>query len=243
VSQIAAGGALTANLATHAVWGKAAWLSSPIVKGLSALALLSAVGVGVYVGARAPQSGAPDRASALTPARVTNPSPKPNPASTADSKLAAPSSNPSPSSSQMAAEMEAVLAQPIASALVAEPAGAANPSNPKTIASPSHAAPVSEATNDTPAAPSADTLAGETSLLRDADQALRAGNAARALSLLDEHAARYPHGVLAPERNAERVIARCKLGEIDAKGGQSYLASHANSPFAARIQDACGTAR
>ncbi len=85
----------------------------------------------------------------------------------------------------------------------------------------------------------AETLADETRLLRDADQALRAGNPARALGLLDEHAARFPRGVLAPERSAERLIARCQLGQLDAKAAQSYLAAHANSSFAARISDAC----
>jgi hypothetical protein len=234
LSQIATGGALTGTAATHVVWGKAAWLSSPIVKGLSALALLSAVGVGVYVGSRAPQSGTPDRASAVSPARVANPKPT-NAASPGDSNRGVRSPSP--------AEAEALIPEPIAPAPVAQAAVAPNSSSPKTTASSSHTAAVSEATNDLPAAPSVDTLAGETSLLRDADQALRAGNAARALSLLDEHAARYPHGVLAPERNAERVIARCKLGQIDAKSAQNYLASHANSPFAARIQDACGAAR
>jgi len=91
-----------------------------------------------------------------------------------------------------------------------------------------------------PSVANAETLADETRLLRDADQALRAGNAQRALSLLDEHASRYPRGVLAPERSAERMLARCKLGQVEAKAAQAYLASHANSAFAPRIRDACG---
>jgi hypothetical protein len=233
LSQIAAGSALTSTAATHVAWAKAAWLSSPIVKGLSALALLSAVGVGVYVGARAPQSGAQHRASAVSSARAGNPSSNPSAAGTHDSNRAEPSP----------AETEAVPAQPIAPAPVAQAIVALNPSSPKPNANSSHTASLNEPPNEAPAAPNADTLARETSLLRDADQALRAGNAARALSLLDEHAARYPRGALAPERNAERVIARCKLGQIDTKSAQNYLASHANSPFAARIQDACGATR
>jgi hypothetical protein len=99
--------------------------------------------------------------------------------------------------------------------------------------------PASSADSAAGASPTTDTLAAETSLLRDADQALRAGNAQRALTLLDEHAARFPHGVLEPERSAERMIARCKLGQVDAKTAQSYLATHAGSSFAARLQDAC----
>lgn len=91
-----------------------------------------------------------------------------------------------------------------------------------------------------PAAPvTPETLAEETRLLREADQALRAGNAARALSLLDEHQSRFPRGVLAPERRAERLLASCQLGHVDAKAARAYLASHPSSAFAARIRDAC----
>jgi TolA-binding protein len=86
-------------------------------------------------------------------------------------------------------------------------------------------------------------LADETRLLRAADQALRSGNAQRAVALLDEHAARYPHGALAPERSAERMIARCQLGQGDASSAQSYLSTHPDSAFTARIRDACGISR
>jgi len=95
----------------------------------------------------------------------------------------------------------------------------------------------------TSATANADTLADETRLLRAADQALRAGNAQRALTLLDEHAASYPHGALAPERNAERMVARCQLGEVDASHAQAYLAAHPSSAFTARIRDACAASR
>ncbi len=87
---------------------------------------------------------------------------------------------------------------------------------------------------------SAETLSEETRLLRDADRALRAGNAASALALLNEHASRFPRGVLAPERAAESLIARCQLGQANAKAAHAYLAGHAGSAFAARIRDACG---
>ena len=116
---------------------------------------------------------------------------------------------------------------------------AAGASGAKASSGVARVAPASEPAASASVGAAADTLAEETSLLRVADQALRAGNAQRALTLLDEHAARYPHGVLEPERSAERMIARCKLGQVDAKTAQGYLAAHSNSPFAARLQDAC----
>ncbi len=88
------------------------------------------------------------------------------------------------------------------------------------------------------AAPVSD-LAEETVLLRDADRALRAGNSTRALALLDEHAARFPKGALAPERTAERLIVTCELGVADSRRVDQFLASRAASPLAARVRRAC----
>jgi hypothetical protein len=83
------------------------------------------------------------------------------------------------------------------------------------------------------------TLADETRLLWEADQALRSGNTSRAVSLLDEHASRYPDGSLSPERGGERVVALCKLGRIDAATVRGYLSSHPNMSLSERIQQAC----
>jgi hypothetical protein len=89
-----------------------------------------------------------------------------------------------------------------------------------------------------PAAPASD-LTEETRLLRDADRALRAGNTAKAISLLDEHAARFPKGALAPERAAERLIVSCELGVADQRRVDQFLASRGASPLAARVRRAC----
>jgi hypothetical protein len=89
-----------------------------------------------------------------------------------------------------------------------------------------------------PPPPAAD-LAEETRLLRDADKALRAGAAAKAIALLDEHAARFPKGALAPERTAERLIVSCELGVADRARVDQFLASRGASPLAARVRRAC----
>ena len=216
-TQIAAGG-LAATVAGSAGIGKAAWLTGTMGKVVSGLALVSVTGAGVYVATR-PASPAP-AAHAVSvqnsPVRVARPVLKAAPAID-NTPSVAPDSAPAPEATAVA------------------------PSAPPVLRSSGSSARASAAS----AAPAlnADTLAEETRLLRDADQALRAGNASRALTLLDAHAAQFPHGALAPERSAERMIARCLLGEVDAAGAAAYLSAHPNSPFTARIRDACKTAR
>jgi hypothetical protein len=83
------------------------------------------------------------------------------------------------------------------------------------------------------------TLAAETALLRDADRALRAGDTATALARLDDHAARFPKGALAPERSAERLIVLCELGVADPRAVSQLLADRSGSPLAARVRRAC----
>ena len=256
LSQIAAGGALGAA-ATHATLGKAAWFSGSLAKGISLLALLSVVGVGLYVGTRAPKetnpSAAASQVAAAPPAapvmRATAASV--DSATRANSASVAQAPDPSaPNGDDSKNEDDSNVAEPS----VADPSTGSTPGAGNAIElAPSSSAPdgtLSAAKSTSvvthPAsvetAPTADTLAGETRLLRAADQALRGGNAQLALSILDADAARYPHGALAPERSAERLIARCKLGQVNSKTAAEYLASHSNSAFAARIQDACGIA-
>lgn len=59
-------------------------------------------------------------------------------------------------------------------------------------------------------------LKRELGLLREATTSLKAGDARLALRRLDEHAARYPQGILSEEREATRIRARCALGESQA---------------------------
>jgi RNA polymerase sigma-70 factor (ECF subfamily) len=86
------------------------------------------------------------------------------------------------------------------------------------------------------------TLGAETQLLRRADQALRIGDPARALELLDEHARTFPDGVLAEERSAERVTTLCTLGRVNQARSEAarFLAIHADSPLAKVVRGSCG---
>lgn len=81
----------------------------------------------------------------------------------------------------------------------------------------------------------------ELGLLRAAHTALREGAPGAALGQLDEHARRFPDGMLAAERRAARALALCALGRV-AEGSveaDAFLAAHPGSPLAARVRTAC----
>jgi hypothetical protein len=85
------------------------------------------------------------------------------------------------------------------------------------------------------------TLVAEAALLSRSDAALRAGNAARALELVDEHATSYPRGVLIEEREAERVVVLCALGRVDdaRATASAFLRDHPRSTQASRVRASC----
>jgi RNA polymerase sigma-70 factor (ECF subfamily) len=91
-----------------------------------------------------------------------------------------------------------------------------------------------------PAGPA--TVAAEAELLRRADAARKAGDASRALDLLDEHRARFPTGILVQEREAERVVVLCALGRNgDARAAATaFLRDWPHSPLAGRVRSSCG---
>lgn len=96
----------------------------------------------------------------------------------------------------------------------------------------------------TPAPPPAassrspDVLAREVALLSRATRELRAGRAAAAVKILDEHQRRFPTGALSEERRAARAQALCQLGRVDE--GRAELARLApRSPAAATAAQVC----
>lgn len=85
-------------------------------------------------------------------------------------------------------------------------------------------------------------LGEETALLREAHEAIANGDAPRALSILEQHARRFPTSALEPERSAERVFAYCAEHETDAARGaaSAFLTSHPTGPLSDRVRSSCG---
>jgi len=96
------------------------------------------------------------------------------------------------------------------------------------------------APSPTPPQPSAH-VGEEAALLRRADEALRAGDANYALTLLRDHAVHFPGGILAEERSAELVTALCRLGRSAEarREAEQFLRAHAGSPLAASVRSSC----
>jgi hypothetical protein len=95
-----------------------------------------------------------------------------------------------------------------------------------------------------PAAASAEpTIDDEVKLMNAAQAALRAGDAKRALSLSNEHAARFPTGKLATARKVTRMMALCQAGSTQQarREAADFLAKNPASPFAERVRGICAS--
>jgi len=102
-------------------------------------------------------------------------------------------------------------------------------------AAPASNPPLSAALSHNPDSPSA-----ELSLLRQAQAARRAGQAARALELAREHADKYPRSRLWAERETLRVLALCDLGRVDAaRRSAAQLQYLWSSPLRATLNASC----
>lgn len=84
-------------------------------------------------------------------------------------------------------------------------------------------------------------LLAETHLLARAQRALRGHDPQSALALIERHAARFPNGALAQERDAARVFALCALTRVAdaAKAQQRFLQTWSDSPLTTRVRNAC----
>jgi hypothetical protein len=89
--------------------------------------------------------------------------------------------------------------------------------------------------------PPADKLAQEVAILSRAGAELHGGRPQAALSLLNEHQAKFPNGALTQERTAARARALCALGRLtEAEAELGRLArTSPNSPHVARARKAC----
>jgi hypothetical protein len=83
-------------------------------------------------------------------------------------------------------------------------------------------------------------LKDELSLLKRVERAIRANEAALALSFLDELDRRHPHSALREERTAARIIAECMLS-LPAAGPRAahFLDAHRDSVYVDRVRRAC----
>lgn len=81
----------------------------------------------------------------------------------------------------------------------------------------------------------------ELGLLRRAYTELNAGRPARAFELLDEHEARFPHGVLEQAREVARMLTLCRMGREAAAHvrAQSFVARFPDSAFIGRVRRIC----
>lgn len=84
-------------------------------------------------------------------------------------------------------------------------------------------------------------LEAELEIVGRAQGALKSGQPNEALRALDEHARRFPSGVLALERSGVRTVALCQAGRLEEgrAAALSYLRLAPNSVLSKRIRVAC----
>jgi hypothetical protein len=120
---------------------------------------------------------------------------------------------------------------------VAPPPVSSTPQQP-TASAPGAPAVTAIPTRATAPAPSGSSLSAERAILDGARSALSAGEAARALSLLDEHARRFPKPQLGEEREAlaiQTLIAAARYDEARARAAR-FRAATPNSLFLPAIE-------
>lgn len=82
-------------------------------------------------------------------------------------------------------------------------------------------------------------LADEAQGLARVQRALRDGDTSAALALLDEQDRQFRGGSLAAERTAARALASCGSGRDARQLAERFVADHAGSPLAERVQRKC----
>jgi hypothetical protein len=221
-----------APVLVRARWRRAAVsVTAALAIAAAVLLLLRGVGLGLSTlseRARGSAMQAPDRA-------------EPRPTRTLASPPARPHAPPAPVV-ETPTPPEPLLQRP-----VPRPAAAAsNPDSapPRDPASAPPRDPASAPPRDpdsTPPQDPTDALAEETRLVAAARRALSSSEPAMALEPLREHARRFPQGALAEEREAYVAIAHCRHQPPQPEAARRFLAAHAGSVHAPRVQAACGS--
>jgi hypothetical protein len=124
------------------------------------------------------------------------------------------------------------IAPPVQTPTASERSALESPARPRSVAPPREEAPAVDTATTT--------LARERDLIARAWSALAHGDPASALERAAEHEQAFPEGLLAPERRAIAVIARCKRGDRDAgTAAQAWIAAQPRSPLVKRVRVAC----
>jgi dihydroneopterin aldolase/2-amino-4-hydroxy-6-hydroxymethyldihydropteridine diphosphokinase len=132
--------------------------------------------------------------------------------------------------------------------LAAQTSASAEPSSaPEAAAAPTEAPPAvapsvpRAAPLPTATASARDDMGDDLALMARARQALASHQAAAALGLLDEHAAKFPRSAFGEERAYTRIRALCELGRsVEARGaGERFLRARPSSMYAAGVRRSC----
>jgi hypothetical protein len=236
LAQVAAGGVL-ATTTTAAAWTT---VGAKVIVGA---VLVTLVGGGVHAVYRsldasrmAVPTATPAPRTILAPTAIPTATPTAIPVATPNPMPSAmPTAVPVPS--PVAKAVADVVPVPIEQGISVTLSPIDTPSTQNGASSPSDVSPSGGS-----ASRPAGSLEAEARLLRDADHALKLGDSATSLRLLDEHAKQYPASALEPERSAERVLALCRAGRLqDARReARAFLLGHPSGPLAVRVQESCG---
>jgi hypothetical protein len=134
---------------------------------------------------------------------------------------------------RLAASAPALASAPAPVMAPTPPVAGPPPALPRRVATPT-------ANAATVAAPPTDSPRDEATLLAEATRALARGDRGRVLTLADEHMRRFPHGVLAEERESLRIDALLGLGRRAeaAAAAKSFAAAYPHSVHAAQVERA-----
>jgi hypothetical protein len=239
-------GAAVATAGTTSAVSKAAALLAALPASLTVPAMVTAVAGAALVVFEARSIPPVPRSAPSAPMHIAAPSAGPLPLATAPAMPA-----------MRAVEEAPVPVEPAAPLMPAQPVRPRAPLSPAPVAAPATAPlPIASASAGLLQAPSpplavtavpdartpvAAHLAEDLALLRQAHQALRAGDAASALSLLDRPGSSLDAGPLAEEAQLARISALCQLGRTTEAhtATERLLATWPGSPAGKRLRDGC----
>lgn len=246
----AAAASASASGAVRAAWRSLGWMLAGVSVGLCS---------GYWLGYQRVGASLAERGATLDAVHASATSGLETPSSAANGSAASPAGFRAPADG--AAAPTAASAAPAATGDVSHRAGASPssgdapravgvPPAPQTVHQRSTSAEGARATpRPAPDGESRDRFAAEVALLARVERAIRGGEAALALALLEQLDREFPSSPLRVERAAARVLARCEASHsgsaAERAAGQSAareLLSQGSSVYAGRVRELCGLA-